>query len=74
MIQQLPHTGHVVSFIGAGLAMVAYGVSVAVGLIEEGDANRPFGGRDQPQPAATQSDGIVQCLGRRLDVYAHRGC
>lgn len=54
--------------------MVAYGASAAVGLIEEGDANRPFGGRDQPQPAATQSDGIVQCLGRRLDVYAHRDC
>jgi hypothetical protein len=74
MFQQLPHTGHAVSFIGAGLAMVAYGASAAVGLVEEGDATRPFSDRDQSQPLATQSEDIAQCLGRRLDVYAHRGC
>ncbi|MFN9473733.1 hypothetical protein [Acidovorax sp.] len=74
MFQQLPHTGHAVSFIGAGLAMVAYGASAAVGLVEEGDATRQSSDRDQRQPVATEREDLGRCMGRRLDVYAHRGC
>lgn len=74
MFQRLPHTAQAVSFIGAGLAMVAYGASTAVGLAEENAAVHRSSDCAQPEPIVAPSEDIDQCIGRRLDVYAHLGC
>lgn len=70
MFQQLLGNAGPVSFIGAGLAMVAYGASASVGLVEEGDV-----GAAAKVPADHKPDSeIGRCLGNRLEAYQYRGC
>lgn len=71
-----PHTTFsAVSFIGAGLSMVAHGASAAVGLVELSDAGEaPAQPSPQCLPRSGADSGLAQCLGRRLDVHRHQGC
>ncbi|EJE50971.1 hypothetical protein PMI14_04302 [Acidovorax sp. CF316] len=70
MLQQRPPAASAVSFIGAGLAMVAYGASAAVGLVEgdEIPAKVPATTADIPQSE------LGKCLGNRFEAYLYRGC
>lgn len=74
MFQRMPNTAQAVSFIGAGLTMVAYGAygaCAAVGLVEEGDVGGPVNAT--PQAADGPGPGLGQCLGNRLEAFANRG-
>lgn len=70
MFQPLPSAAQAVSFIGAGLSMVAHGACAAVGLVEEGEAAACA----HPQPLAAQGPlPLGQCIGHRLEAYPYRG-
>lgn len=70
MFQQRRPAASAVSFIGAGLAMVAHGASAAVGLVEgeEIPAKVPATTADIPQSE------LGQCLGNRFEAWLYRGC
>lgn len=70
MFQQIPSGANAVAFIGAGLALVTYGASASVGLVEEGDA----GAAAKAPPDDKPEREIDRCIGNRLEVYPYRGC
>lgn len=70
MFQPLPPAANAVSFIGAGLAMFAYGASASVGLVEGNDVP---GKVAQPTADIPQSE-LGRCLGNRFEAYPFRGC
>ena len=72
MLQPLPVAAQAVSFIGAGLTMVASGASASVGLTDRGENREPS--TAETSRAAEESDqGITDSLGCRLEVYACKG-
>lgn len=70
MFQPLPIAAQAVSFIGAGLSMVAHGACAAVGLVQEG---APAACATPQPPAAQDPHPLGQCIGHRLEAYRHRG-
>lgn len=72
MLQPLPVAAQAVSFIGAGLTMVAYGASASVGLTDRGENLEPSPARTS-QTAEESDHGIAESLGCRLEVYACKG-
>lgn len=69
------HTSfNAVTFFGAGLTMVAYGASTAVGLAEPSTLEATDTALSPVEPEAVAEGGIAQCLGRRLEVHLYQGC
>lgn len=73
MLQPLPGATRAVSFIGAGLAMVAYGASASVGLTDGGEETAPA-----PSCAGADAEmadkGFADSVGCRLEAYSFKGC
>lgn len=72
MMQPLPAAAQAVSFIGAGLAMVAYGASASVGLTDGGENRESSPSRDSGAPEQSER-GIAESLGCRLEAFACKG-